>query len=1667
MELYRPVQSSFRNIFLACWLFFALPAPLFASVVINEIHYNPAEKTEPGEFVELYNHGTAPVNLSGWMLDGAIHYTFPVGTSLPSGGFVTVAQNPAFLKTRYGADALGPFTNRLSKYGDRVILNRADGSEEDRVEYKLGFPWPTVGNPDHSIELIHPALDNDLAGSWRSSNPDTAGSEALVVLPKQSDWKYFKGTSEASSPRANWRQVGFNDSSWLQGQAPIGYGEGSFIVTELPDMRGFYTSVFFRKTFVVAELAQFSAIELQAAYDDGFKLWINGSNVYNANISSGELAFNGTSGPAIEGTDYKIININNLEDLLRPGTNVVAVQVHNSDISASSDFFFDAQIKLVTGGTSGAGPTPGRTNSVYSESVPPQVRQVGHRPEQPRSGQPVQVTAKVTDPQGVASVKLQYQIVQPGNYIELTDPAYFTSWTDLPMQDNGVVGDELAGDGTFTVMMPSEIQVHRRLIRYRIVVSDNAGNSLKVPYADDPQPNFAYFVYDGVPEWTGSARPGVVPPQTFRTNEMQRLPAVHLIGRSNTVATATWFSRYGGDEYPWAGTLVYDGKVYDHVHYRARGGVWRYAMVKNMWKFDLNRGHELEMRDDFGVKYNTKWRKLNLGACIQQADFNHRGEQGMFESVGFKLFNLAGVESPNTTFVQFRVIDEVAEAAAQTQFEGDFWGLYLAIEQEDGEFLDQHDLPDGNLYKMEGGTGSANNIGPNGPIDRSDLDYFLGTYAGNPDETWWKTNLFLEKYYSYRTIVEGIHHYDIDQGPGKNYFYYRNPDTELWSVHSWDLDLTWADNMYGGGDEPFRSRVLPKPVFSIEFRNRVRELRDLLFNTNQAFRLIDEMARLVRGKGVVSSILEADRAMWDWNPKMASGTYSSSLGKAGQGRFYQFPGTVSKDFNGAIQLMKNYIVTRGALLDNRSNDPSKPGKPAISFQGGASFAINRLRFKSSGYSGISPFRSIKWRIAEITPAGPVPFEPVKYEITDNWNSGELPGPADTEIEIPAAAVREGRTYRVRARVTDNTGRTSNWSDPIEFVATAQTGVPGLVQDLHLTELMYNSPAGSGFDFVELRNDGPNLLDLGGVKFTQGIDFTFANGVKLSPGEFILVVKAGNIANFAAFRAHYGISTGIRIAGTYSGNLDSAGETLTLKTSAGGTNIFSFTYGDGRGWPLAADGAGHSLVPLTLVQNDGRLDYGGNWRASRNIKGSPGKVDPSPDSPVVLNEIVTHTDFLSEFDSNDWIELYNRSASPFTFGPGWYLSDSVTNLQKWMIPANTTIPAGGFVSFDERTGFHNPTNTGFGLNKNGEDLFLSSITGTAEDRVIDSLSFKAQENERSFGRLPDGGPFWETLGSRTRNLPNAVRWKGVSLTEVMYHPPDIQGTNDNGLDEFLEIYNPGSGRTTFGNTNGSWRLNGGIDFIFPSNSVLDAGKVMLIVSFNPTNIAQLALFRSKYGVPNQVPVLGPYLGKLNNGSDRVVLEKPEYSGSPADPQAWVIVDELVYADRTPWDDGADGTGKSLHRKSLDFSANDPSNWSALMPTAGTVSFTPVFTDSDGDRMPDPWEIVNQFDPQNPADAILDADLDGMTNLQEYQAGTNPRSAASALKFLRLDYSDAGLVLGASVVSGRSYIIQYKEYLEAGEWIDLILFESDITGEKEILLPTSGNVRFYRLITPVVP
>ncbi len=51
------------------------------------------------------------------------------------------------------------------------------------------------------------------------------------------------------------------------------------------------------------------------------------------------------------------------------------------------------------------------------------------------------------------------------------------------------------------------------------------------------------------------------------------------------------------------------------------------------------------------------------------------------------------------------------------------------------------------------------------------------------------------------------------------------------------------------------------------------------------------------------------------------------------------------------------------------------------------------------------------------------------------------------------------------------------------------------------------------------------------------------------------------------------------------------------------------------------------------------------------------------------------------------------------------------------------------------------------------------------------------------------------------------------------------------------------------------------------------------------------------------------------------------------------------------------------------------------------------DSDSDGMPDEWEKKFALDPFSADDAALDPDNDGFTNLEEFQAGTDPKDAGS--------------------------------------------------------------------------
>lgn len=153
----------------------------------------------------------------------------------------------------------------------------------------------------------------------------------------------------------------------------------------------------------------------------------------------------------------------------------------------------------------------------------------------------------------------------------------------------------------------------------------------------------------------------------------------------------------------------------------------------------------------------------------------------------------------------------------------------------------------------------------------------------------------------------------------------------------------------------------------------------------------------------------------------------------------------------------------------------------------------------------------------------------------------------------------------------------------------------LIRGLRITEIMYNGLGGSDYDYVELRNVGATTVQLGGVKFVSGIDFTFP-ALQLAAGQNVIVVK-----NLTKFRNRYG--TGPRVAGTYTGQLDNGGEKLSLQLPPPfDANVLTFSYSDE--WQPGTDGSGKSLIVANPLLKAGLWNDKDTWAASATNGGDP-------------------------------------------------------------------------------------------------------------------------------------------------------------------------------------------------------------------------------------------------------------------------------------------------------------------------------------------------------------------------------------------------------------------------------------------------------------------------------
>ena len=410
-------------------------------------------------------------------------------------------------------------------------------------------------------------------------------------------------------------------------------------------------------------------------------------------------------------------------------------------------------------------------------------------------------------------------------------------------------------------------------------------------------------------------------------------------------------------------------------------------------------------------------------------------------------------------------------------------------------------------------------------------------------------------------------------------------------------------------------------------------------------------------------------------------------------------------------------------------------------------------------------------------------------------------------------------------------------------------------DLKLNELMTVNQGiiadnmGDYDPWVEIYNLGPGLVNTGSLFLTDelGVPNKWALPYQnLDDGEFLLLWLDGEPsqgANHAPFR------------------LNPDGGNLYLYVTAG---------------------SGYNLVDsISYPELDAEVSFGrfpdgdGIWRIMNEVitPALPNQYDDLP-TALFINEFMANNDAAvpgPDGDYPDWIELYNGGTEPVDLS-GMYLTDNLANPDKWQFPAGTVIePKGFLVIWADNTPSPRPLHASFGLNASGEAVGLFASDG---ETLIDSITFGAQDDDVSFGRLPDGSSSWNYLtptpGAANRlyepvtvEIPN-----GLFINEFMANNDEAVLGPDGNYPDWIELYNGGSESIDLGGmylsddlTRPKWQ--------FPAGTVIEPKGFLVIWADNSSSSGSL---HANFGLSANGEEIGLFARDGQSLVDSIVFDR---------------------------------------------------------------------------------------------------------------------------------------------------------------------------------------------------
>lgn len=842
-------------------------------------------------------------------------------------------------------------------------------------------------------------------------------------------------------------------------------------------------------------------------------------------------------------------------------------------------------------------PTPGALNRGGTSVPGPQISVVQHQPNVPKDNEDLVVTARVRPSfHPVATVELHYKI-------------QFLAEVVVPMLDDGAHGDGAAGDGVYGATIPAQLSVPGQMVRYRIGAVDSEGGVSRWPLFNDPK---------ATEEYLGT----IVEP----TNVVSKLPVFHLFVAPNQL---------GGIDTESGGrvSFFHDGEFYDNIYMELRGNTSA-GLNKKSHRLEFNRGHELRHAGD-----DKRTRKSALLAEYLDPAY-------LRQHLSFWFLNAIGDPAPFHNPVRVQMNGQFYQLA----FHGDVIG------QEQMERMGYD--PRGALYKAVGNvvssfasTGVFQKLEPDNDASRTDylqlangisesaslvarrravfdlldvpqvINHLAGTrWCAENDDVWANMSLYRD------TFGDGLwRNIPFDMNASWGQLYGGSDPLEA------TVDSSKSHPLYGGSStEGNFNRIYDVIVRLPETRQmilrRQRSILDQMVQppeTPSELRIIENHIRDMTNRISAEAIL--DRAKWGNSPWAPSKTFTAGVGDL----INQF----------VVPRRRHWYVTHSITNKARAIGISSSNNAGIPLVQPEEAALDVVDVDFNPTSG-----NQSQEYVALTNRMPYAIDITGWKLSGAVSFTFKPGtvvPSNSVVYVsPDVKQFRARTTGPRGGqglfvVGPYSGQLSARGETIEIKnaaakvvgSLAYAGAPSLNQRyLRVTELMYHPAPQPGsalgseeFEYIELGNiSTTETLDLAGVRFSGGVDFSFSGSAvtRLAPGAHVVI--AGNLA---AFKVRY--PDGVSVAGEYAGRLDNGGERLVL-LDATNEEILDFDY---KPWLPTTDGVGYSMEIVDENAPPDTWSDSVQWRASDAKNGSPGTGAtklPTPGSPEILVQPVGQT-----------------------------------------------------------------------------------------------------------------------------------------------------------------------------------------------------------------------------------------------------------------------------------------------------------------------------------------------------------------------------------------------------------------------------------------------------------